>query len=468
MSSPRFSVVIPTRERAACLRCCLRTCLKQDFDDYEVVVCDNHGGPATAELVREMADPRLRYLRAPEPLAMAANWELALSRAKGEYVLVLGDDDGLIPFALREIEALARRTGAKAVRWSPAVYTWPSVDLPGQGNYLCVPLSRQLRVADGRQTIRSVLQTLDYNALPMLYANAAIHRGLIEQMRAAAGRVFACRIPDVYTAFALGSLAGAFASVTVPLSVSGLSGKSNGVACLIRPEPNAISREFNALNAAGNFPPHPWVPDLPLFPVVPVAEGFYRAREVFFPGDAELDLPRRTVLEKCVTCLRGGAAARDRDFAVVRASAADDPELLAWFDGAFREPPPAASEAHLHQVRPTRLGCDGDNLHLDASAFGVENVEGAAELVARLLSLGSDEFRYDLRGRWDEMSECQDQLAASRRAADISRLRILEYQAAEAKRQRHPVRRIGRLVGRCVKRLASPLARSADSECEGG
>src|SRR4051794_3113068 len=99
MSNPRFSVVVPTRERAATLRSCLRTCLAQDFDDYEVLVCDNFSSPATAEVVRELACPRLRYLRAPEPLAMANNWDLALSQTTGEYLVVLGDDDGLLPIA---------------------------------------------------------------------------------------------------------------------------------------------------------------------------------------------------------------------------------------------------------------------------------------------------------------------------------------------------------------------------------
>src|SRR5207253_887775 len=57
---------------------------------------------------------------------------------------------------------------------------------------------------------------------------------------------------------------------------------------------------------------------------------------------------------------------------------------------------------------PEHLGCDGDNLHLDAAAFGVTDVEGAAGLVVRLLSLGSSEFRYDLRGRWDEIAALQE------------------------------------------------------------
>src|SRR5213078_1360054 len=100
MIPPRFSVVIPTRERAQTLRYSLQTCLDQDFTDYEVVVCDNYSSPATREVVDSFTSPRVKYVRAPQPLAMSHNWELALAHASGEYVTVLGDDDGLLSHAL--------------------------------------------------------------------------------------------------------------------------------------------------------------------------------------------------------------------------------------------------------------------------------------------------------------------------------------------------------------------------------
>src|SRR5262245_43353046 len=79
MHRPRFSVVIPTRERAETLRHSLRTCAEQDFDDYEVVVCDNSSSPATRQVVQECGCAKVRYVRSDRPLAMSDNWDLALS-----------------------------------------------------------------------------------------------------------------------------------------------------------------------------------------------------------------------------------------------------------------------------------------------------------------------------------------------------------------------------------------------------
>ena len=80
MPAVKFSVVIPTRERADTLRFALQTCLDQTFDDYEVIVSDNCSSPATKAAVDELASPKVRYVRTPEPVAMSRNWEFGVAQ----------------------------------------------------------------------------------------------------------------------------------------------------------------------------------------------------------------------------------------------------------------------------------------------------------------------------------------------------------------------------------------------------
>jgi hypothetical protein len=404
MRNPRFSVVIPTRERTETLRHTLQTCLRQDFDDYEVVVSDNGRTSATRDLVRDLADPRVRCVHTPRPLAMSDNFEYAVDHARGEYLLVIGDDDGLVPFCLREIDALVNRTGARIIRWTPATYTWPTIALEGEGNYLGVPLARSLRIADGREEVRRAIGAWDYSGLPMLYINAAVHREVLDLVRLKAGRVFGCRVPDVYSGFVLGYLSGQYLAVTVPLTVAGVSGHSTGVSALFRETTGAVARDFIDLNAEGGFFAHPHVPDLPLFPVAPVAESFLRAKEAFFPDAEDLILPRFTILAACARSLWvENDEVRARFFATIRESACDDAELLSAFSIAFPDLPPAVPAPRLRQPL---LGSDGDNLHLDASEFGVKDVEGASDLTGRLLGVArGGPLRYDLRTRAEETVE---------------------------------------------------------------
>src|SRR5262249_38681440 len=117
MSMPRFSIVIPTRDRADTLRHTLRTCLAQDFADFEIVVSDNDSSPAVREVVENFADSKIKYIRTRRLLAMSDSWEFALEHAAGEFITVIGSDDGLLLHALTEIDRVLRMSDATILRW---------------------------------------------------------------------------------------------------------------------------------------------------------------------------------------------------------------------------------------------------------------------------------------------------------------------------------------------------------------
>jgi glycosyltransferase involved in cell wall biosynthesis len=453
MPGPRFSVVIPTRERAATLRVALRTCLEQDFDDYEVIVCDNFGTPATRQVVDECRSPRIRYVRSPRLLSMSSNWELALSQARGEYVLLLGDDDGLMFHALRELDRLIASDRPSAVRWTAVYYSWPTIDLPGQANYLRIPLGREMRTVEAIPAIASVIRfEACYTTLPMLY-NSAIHRDLIDRLRNRTGRLFANGIPDVYSGFALAYLAGAFQSLDTPMTIAGTSGGSFGVANLFHRGKSARDHEFRSLNAQEKLPTHRWVPDLPIFPYAPVAESFLVAKEALFPAENSLRLDRRVLASHCVSALR---AADENDWraglAMIRSTFDDDPALQAWFDTTLAERP--FTTPGPVQLRSPHLGFDGDFLHLNAKEFGIQDVYEAAQLCERILVYRAEGIRYGLPSQ----SSLTAQMSRQQRECD-ARLRVTEEPkpTTEARKPqpRQSVRRVPAVMRSLVGRLLS-------------
>src|SRR5262245_32164305 len=140
MTRPRFSIVIPTRDRAHTLEYAIRTCLAQTFDDFEVVVCDNCSSPATRDAVERCCNPKVKYIRSEKPLAMSDNWDLALSHARGEYLTVIGDDDGLLLHALSAADRAIATLKVKAFRWAKLYYHWPDQAQCFPANYLRIPL----------------------------------------------------------------------------------------------------------------------------------------------------------------------------------------------------------------------------------------------------------------------------------------------------------------------------------------
>ena len=83
MPDLRFSIVIPTRDRPRTLEFAIRTCLAQQFDDYEIVVGDNCGSPVVREVVERFGSPRIKYVRSDTPLASVVNVRSGASHAGG-------------------------------------------------------------------------------------------------------------------------------------------------------------------------------------------------------------------------------------------------------------------------------------------------------------------------------------------------------------------------------------------------
>ena len=100
MTSPLFSIVIPTYNRSDLVQGAVRSVLGQTFDDFEVVVSDNCSQDDTREVIEGFQDPRVRYVRTPSHGVIGDSWEFARSQARGTLIMMLSDDDAMLPNAL--------------------------------------------------------------------------------------------------------------------------------------------------------------------------------------------------------------------------------------------------------------------------------------------------------------------------------------------------------------------------------
>jgi glycosyltransferase involved in cell wall biosynthesis len=93
-SLPFVSIVIPTYNRAASyFPLALKSAVSQSYPAIEVIVCDNASEDHTSEIALAMGDPRIRYLRHPRNIGPYQNWSHGLEQARGDYILLLHDDD---------------------------------------------------------------------------------------------------------------------------------------------------------------------------------------------------------------------------------------------------------------------------------------------------------------------------------------------------------------------------------------
>jgi hypothetical protein len=351
---------------------------------------------------------------------MSANWELALSYATGEYVTVLGDDDGLLSYALAELDGLLASHSVQALRWDAGLYLWPTISVAEEAHFISIPTGRYVRLVDARTAIASVSRFEEcYTSLPMVY-NSVVHRDLLEQLRQRSGRVFANTLPDIYSGFAVAYMAGSFLSVGVPMSVAGLSRQSNGVATLRLRGHHPVARDFQTLNTEQGFVSHSWVPDLPLFPVAPVADSFLFAKQTLFPEDNDLRLDRKAFIHSCVRTL---TAETDHEwheaFKAIRHTLRDDPRMQAWFDAAFSRQQPVLGPAL--RLRQPNMGVQGTHVHLNADQFGVADIVGATRLCENILGYGTGAIVYKPTAESQPVLDTQalvEQTQVLQRAAD--------------------------------------------------
>lgn len=102
--TPRVSIVIPAYNNGRFLAETLVSVLRQDYDDYEVVVADHSSTDDTREVIARFADdPRMRVLEpTPKGGGAKANWDRVTAHARGEFVKLVCGDDLIEPSAVSE------------------------------------------------------------------------------------------------------------------------------------------------------------------------------------------------------------------------------------------------------------------------------------------------------------------------------------------------------------------------------
>lgn len=384
MASPRFSIVIPTRSRPQTLGFTLQTCLNQNYDNYEIVVCDNCGSTETEETVKAIDSARIVYHRSNVPLCMRDNWELAYRFTRGDYVIYIGDDDGLAPYALHQLDAFLRKHDTQAVTWKCGAYTWPDVGQRELANQLKIPVSRQLTWRDGHSAIRAVLGgRMQANWLPNLY-HGLVSRKVLEQILAKSNQLFGGYMVDTYSSFAVAYFSGRYAHLGAPMSISGFSGDSHNIAFNYLRGKHANMQRYQEDNARSGVALHPWIPYLPTGWTC-VGDSYLAARQDLFADDKSMLFDRKFYIERL---LDKPPIDEPSDWLlmidVIRQTLGDDADLAAWFERRIvgLKPKVTARESYRNLWEDLR----GISLYVNSKDYGVSNVAEAVELMTKVLN----------------------------------------------------------------------------------
>ncbi len=235
-AKPLISLVIPTHNRLALTADALSTVLAQRYDHFECVVFDNASQEPLGEHVASLADPRIRFARSDAFLSVTESWNTAIDLARGDYVILIGDDDGLLPDSLDTFADIVARFDAPDLVYSaflqflhPGVAPWEpsgSVSDSRHGFFFTQENDPFLLPKDiARLAVVGSLQfrrSFTYNMQGLLFK-----REFLDTLRRN-GRVFHSPFPDYYIANVAFIQADTIVVCPKPNSVAGVSRKSFG------------------------------------------------------------------------------------------------------------------------------------------------------------------------------------------------------------------------------------------------
>jgi glycosyltransferase involved in cell wall biosynthesis len=231
----KFSVLLPTRNRLDLLRYAVESVRLQEYPDWEIIISDNASTEDVSSFAASYADKRIRYYRTERLLPVTENWNAALERATGDYLIMLGDDDGLMRNCLATAHKIIQEWNHPDAVYTQAwQFAYPGVIPSHPHGFVQVAynaflagverpilLSRQITL----EMVRSAMNFRLWYGFNMQHF--IISRKLVETLRPK-GPFFQSPYPDYYAANTILLAAQSVVANPEPLVMIGISPKSFG------------------------------------------------------------------------------------------------------------------------------------------------------------------------------------------------------------------------------------------------
>lgn len=246
----RFSLIIPCRNAGETLYYTLKTCLNQTFQgDYEIIVSDNtdmawEGETPTYEICQRLQDKRIKYYRTPRNLSLMKNFEYAYLKAEGEFLISMGADDGILPWALEELNLIIEDEPNRPIwLWNEVFYKWADVDerlMFGTGKVILVCGGGYKKGSPDSYVYSPKNVFMDSFThfekmyfLPQLYHNSGIHRSYLATLYERTGVLWAGYSQDICMAVTIANIEEELKFIENVFTITGISNVSIGANCRV-------------------------------------------------------------------------------------------------------------------------------------------------------------------------------------------------------------------------------------------
>lgn len=375
---PKFSILLPTRQRADTLRFALQTAVAQDFDDVEILVHESGDDPRTADVVAEIGDSRTRHLKTGKPVAMKENWERAVGAATGDYLTIIGDDDGILAAACSEAAEVLEKYPVDVLTWRPAAYFWPGSAITALQNRLqaWVPKVSGFELQDPRTLLYLAYHFRDNHYTMPMMLHSFVGRRLVDRVIKSLGSYFSSAAPDIASAVADAWFGESCILSHRPLSISGISHHSTGSRMHFNRDLK-LRKEAEQAAFGVDVGFHPSLPNSRNSQIF-AANEMMTMKQALFP-DKEPSFNYRALIERALKTLETGFEDYESGLGDIRRTA----ELNGIDMDDFEIPAPRAGGSRP-QAGVQRIG-DALLVDVDCGDEGLTDVAGATRFLSSVL-----------------------------------------------------------------------------------
>lgn len=265
------SIIVPTKNRAKYALKTAEQVLSIKDDNIQLVIQDNSDDRKLENMMSHLIeDKRLKYNYCPKLLSFVDNFGVAVSLADGEYICIIGDDDGINP-EIVELAEWARTNNVKAIKPEvQAVYFWPdaiekSNSTSTNEGYLNISkISGNIRMVDTSLELNKLLKNgcqryLSFDLVKLYHG--LVKKDCMDEILKMTGRYFGGLSPDIYSAVALSVIIPKVICIDYPITISGICKKSGSA-------DSATGRHTGELKDAPHFAGHnnyKWAEHVPPF-----------------------------------------------------------------------------------------------------------------------------------------------------------------------------------------------------------
>jgi glycosyltransferase involved in cell wall biosynthesis len=229
---PLLSIVIASRNRVPCAISAIQSILEIPDPRLELVVQDNSDSRELESYVHDnIEDNRLRYRYTPPPFSSIDNFNAAVELATGEYVCLIGDDDGVNPEIL-EAAAWAKANDLDALTSrNMLIYRWPNTGISSTlftkvkgGELFISKFTGEIYEVAVKHEVSKLVRNggvyyLSFH-LPKLY-HGLVRLSCMDDIQRKIGAYFGGLSPDIFSAMAISEVANRVMFIDYPLTIPG-------------------------------------------------------------------------------------------------------------------------------------------------------------------------------------------------------------------------------------------------------